>query len=77
MVNKPLSFSGKTMRHASALSRHAPHKRLSLGRADKAKVTAEFRKNAAPKNFDVYAHVNYLYKPEQSDPVGTEVFGGR
>jgi len=33
--------------------------------------------NAAPENFDVYAHVNYLYKPEQSDPVGTEVFGGR
>jgi hypothetical protein len=33
--------------------------------------------NVAPKNFDVYAHVNYLYKPEQSDPVGTEVFGGR
>lgn len=33
--------------------------------------------NAATENFDVYAHVNYLYKPEQSDPVGTEVFGGR
>jgi hypothetical protein len=34
-------------------------------------------KNAASENFDVYAHVKYLYKPEQSDPVGTEVFGGR
>lgn len=34
-------------------------------------------KNAAYENFDVYAHVNYLYKSEQSDPVGTEVFGGR
>ena len=33
--------------------------------------------NAAAQNFDVYAHVNYLYKREQSDPVGTEVFGGR
>jgi hypothetical protein len=64
MVNKPLSFAKIQSLRWVLFARHAPHKRFMLAGLEAREAGRRPCKNAAAANFDVYAHVNYLYKPE-------------